>query len=98
MKNNNLKNNQNKEVYYSQQKKEEITRRIIKLIDNSQLNITHDLIILEVILKKYNFKTIPNASDLLKVSKQSLYPKIGRDDFPHKVIDGVPFVIPQFIL
>lgn len=37
MKNNNLTNNKNKPVNYSQAKKEDITRRIIKLIDNSQL-------------------------------------------------------------
>jgi hypothetical protein len=98
MNNNNLKNNKNNDVYYSYQKKDEITDRIICLIDNSKLNVTHDLKIMKAILTKYNFKTVPNASNLLKRSKQGLYAKVGRDDFPHEVIDGVPFVIPQFVL
>jgi hypothetical protein len=36
MNNNNLKNNKNNDVYYSHQKKDEITDRIICLIDYSK--------------------------------------------------------------
>lgn len=78
---------------YSQEKKEEIKLKIVQLIENSKLNINDDFEILESILKKYNFKTIPNTSKLTGLSKQGLYNKVARDDFPHKIIDGIPFCI-----
>lgn len=82
---------------YRTDKKEEITRKIVQLIDNSSLFINHDLEILDCILNKYKFKTIPNYSKETGKSKSGLYAKIGKDDFPHKIIDNIAFVIPDFI-
>ena len=82
---------------YSPAQKDEITRRIIKLIDNSQLFIEHELTIVNMILKKYNFRTIPNTAKEINKSKQSLYNHIGKDDFPHIVIDNVPFACVNFL-
>jgi hypothetical protein len=78
---------------YSQQEKQEITEKIVCIIDNSQLDISQDLKILDAILSKYSFQTIPNFSKISDKSKQGLYKKVGKDNFPHHVIDGVPFVI-----
>ena len=82
---------------YSTEKKKEITCKIVQLINNSSLLIEQDLEILEAILNKYNFKTIPNYCKEYDANKTTLYSKVGRDDFAHKVINGIPFVIPSFL-
>ena len=82
---------------YSTEKKQEITRKTVQLIENSSLFINHDLEILEAILNKYKFKTISNYSKESGKSKSSLYAKVGNDDFPHKIIGDIPFVMPDFL-
>lgn len=83
---------------YTQEKQDEIKLKIVSLIENSQLSITHDLEIFDTILEKYNFKTIPNTAKSKGISKQSLYKKVGRDDFPYKMIDTIPFCISSLFL
>jgi hypothetical protein len=78
---------------YSQQQKQVMTKKIVNIVNNSQLDISQDFEILDAILAKYCFQTISNYSISSGKSRQGLYKKVGRDDFPHYVIDGVPFVI-----
>ena len=76
---------------YSQQQKIDITKKIVNLVENSKLNIDQDFEILMTVLKKYDFKTIPNLAKLLNKSKAGLYKNVNKDTFPGIKINNVPF-------
>jgi predicted transcriptional regulator len=82
---------------YSSQKKDEITKKIIQLVENCSLNVDQDLTILDALFEKYGFKTISNFAKESGVSKSGIYKKAKGEEYPYKNLDGVIFVMSNLL-